>query len=120
VRRSLLIVDDHDGFRRVAASLLAAANFEVLASVGTAEAALESAARLRPDAVLLDLQLPDAIGFDIVAALQRGGAVVVLTSSRSADDYGERISACGAEAFVAKDELSGAALHAIVNGPGGR
>jgi DNA-binding NarL/FixJ family response regulator len=112
----LLIVDDHVGFRRIAAALCSASGFDVVDAVGTGRRALEVAEILRPDVVLLDVQLPDVLGFDLVAPLHAIGAVVILTSTRSVGDYGSRVSECEAGGFVAKDELTGPTLHAIVAG----
>jgi DNA-binding NarL/FixJ family response regulator len=110
----LLIVDDHVGFRGLAASLAESAGFEVVGSVGTASAAVAAASELRPDAVLLDVQLPDLSGFEIVAELHSAGAIVVLTSTRSAEDYGGRVVRSGADAFVRKDELTCVSLRQAV------
>jgi len=68
-----------------------------------------------PDAVLLDVQLPDLDGFSVATALTaNGGPVVVLVSSREAEDYGRRIAACGARGFIAKRRLTAAAFAALV------
>ena len=72
--------------------------------------------QLHPEVVLLDVQLPDATGFEVAAelALMNGSAPqVVLVSSRDASDYGDLIPACGARGFVAKGELSGAAFRPL-------
>ena len=68
-----------------------------------------------PDAVLLDVQLPDRDGFSVATALTgAGGPAVVLISSREAEDYGRRIEACGARGFIPKSRLSAAAFAALV------
>ena len=56
---SLLIVDDHAGFRAGARALLQVDGFEVLGEAPDGESALEAARRLRPRVVLLDIQLPE-------------------------------------------------------------
>jgi CheY-like chemotaxis protein len=64
------------------------------------------------------VQLPDTDGFAVAAVLTAktngNTPVVVLTSSRDADDFGELVSASGARGFVPKAELSGAALTALL------
>src|SRR5262249_58315000 len=93
VRPTVLIVDDHDGFRESARALLEAEGFAVVGDAADGAAALAAALRLRPDVVLLDVQLPDVDGFAVaerLAALSeppRG----VLISSRDAAAYGPRL-----------------------------
>jgi DNA-binding NarL/FixJ family response regulator len=61
----VLIVDDHPGFRQAARALLAARGFAVVAETDCAVGALHVAARLEPDAVLLDVRLgvvPEEVG----------------------------------------------------------
>jgi CheY-like chemotaxis protein len=112
---SILIVDDHDGFRRFARGMLEAAGFTVAEAATGAEAA-EAARSVRPGLVLLDIQLPDSDGFEVARRLaqqagQAGGPVIVLTSTREASDYGARITTSPAAGFLPKDQLSGAALR---------
>ena len=113
---SILIVDDHDGFRRFARGMLEAAGFTVAEAATGAEAA-EAARSVRPGLVLLDIQLPDSDGFEVArrlvqqAAGRPGGPVIVLTSTREASDYGARITSSPAAGFLPKDQLSGAALR---------
>jgi DNA-binding NarL/FixJ family response regulator len=110
----VLIVDDHEPFRTVARRLLERAGYVVAAEAGTAAEALAAVAAQEPDAVLLDVQLPDDDGFAVAAALaERGGPAIVLVSSREADDYGTRIADCGARGFISKSKLSVAALEAL-------
>jgi DNA-binding NarL/FixJ family response regulator len=113
-----LLVDDHAGFRAQARMLLAAAGFEVVAEAEDAASALESARALRPDVILLDVQLPDGSGFDVARAVLEGEEppIVILISSRDAADYGSRIDRSGARGFIPKAELSVAALQALVAG----
>jgi CheY-like chemotaxis protein len=113
---SILIVDDHDGFRRFARGMLEAAGFTVAEAATGAEAA-EAARAWRPGLVLLDIQLPDSDGFEVARQLaaQAGDPVIVLTSTREASDYGGRISSSPAAGFLPKDQLSGAALRRFLS-----
>ena len=109
---SILIVDDHDGFRTFARGMLEAAGFTV-AEAATGAEATEAARAVRPGLVLLDIQLPDFDGFEVARRLaaQGGGPVIVLTSTRDASDYRGRITSSPAAGFLPKDQLSGAALR---------
>ena len=111
----VLVVDDHDGFRAFARVMLEKAGFTVAEAATGAEAA-ETARSIRPRLVLLDIQLPDLDGFEVARRLagHGGGPVIVLTSTRDASDYGEKIAASPAAGFVPKDKLSGVALHAFL------
>lgn len=112
---TVLIVDDHPSFRATARLLLEADGYVVLGEAETGTAALRQAERLGPDVVLLDVNLPDLDGFTVAERLTRnaGGPAVVLCSSRDARDYGDRIERSGARGFVAKADLSGAAVREI-------
>lgn len=116
MRTTVLIVDDHADFRASATALLEAEGFAVVATVADGETAVEAVARLRPDVVLLDVQLPGPDGFavaDRLAQLEEPPRVVLI-SSREAAAYGARLDAAPARGFLAKREISGAALAALV------
>lgn len=112
----VLIVDDHAAFRALARLLLAADGFDVVGEVGDGADAIGAARDLRPDVVLLDVQLPGLDGFQVAQALADDppGPAVVLVSSRSRADYGTRVTDCAAHGFIAKAELSGAALRRVL------
>lgn len=113
---TLLIVDDHPSFRATARAILEADGFEVIGEAEDGTTALEAIHRLRPDVVLLDVQLPDMDGFAVAMTLGANGYMptIVLTSSRDAADFGPLVRECGARGFVPKAELSGAALAAVL------
>ncbi len=113
---TVVIVDDHSGFRRMARRMLEDAGFEVVGEAGDGETALSVVALLGPQVVLLDVQLPDVDGFDVAARLMHSedGPVVVLTSSRDGSDFGPLVERSGARGFIPKGELCGGALSAII------
>ena len=113
MRATVVIVDDHAEFRAAARAVLEAGGFEVVGEAADAAEAVAVAARLRPQIVLLDIQLPDGDGFAVAEALGEGPQVV-LTSSRDARAYGQRLETAGVRGFIAKRELSGQALAALV------
>ena len=111
-RTSVLIVDDHEAFRRSARALLEAEGFDVVGTAPDGPAAISASMELVPDLVVLDIQLPGLDGFQVaveLAALPHP-PVVVLTSSRTASAFGGRIDAAPVRGFLAKHELSGEAL----------
>jgi DNA-binding NarL/FixJ family response regulator len=109
---TVLIVDDHAGFRRAARALLEAEGYDVIAESATGGEALAAVDRLQPTLVLLDIGLPDIDGIHVAARLTAAdrNRAVVLTSSRDAADYQPLVERCGACGFIAKAELSGAAI----------
>ena len=68
----VLIVDDHPSFRASARVLLEAEGFDVVGEAADGAQAITEAGRLRPEVVLLDVQLPDIDGFDVAARLTGG------------------------------------------------
>jgi DNA-binding NarL/FixJ family response regulator len=113
---TVLIVDDHAGFRLLARRLLSAGGFEVVGEAADGASALASARRLRPGIVLLDVQLPDVDGFEVARRLAEAGlgASTVLISTRDAHAYRRRLSDSPALGFIPKSELSGQALAELV------
>jgi DNA-binding NarL/FixJ family response regulator len=114
--KSVLIVDDHPGFRASARRMLEASGYAVVGEAGDGEAAIVACGELAPDLVLLDVQLPDLDGFEIAARLQaiKPAPDVVLTSSRDRADFGEAIAESPARGFIAKADLCGPALAELV------
>jgi DNA-binding NarL/FixJ family response regulator len=114
--KSVLIVDDHDAFRATARRWLTAGGFDVVGEAADGAQALEAVRRLRPDVVLLDVQLPDSNGFEIAARLRSGShrPEIVLTSSRDAAEFGGLIERSSALGFIPKAKLSGKRLAALV------
>jgi DNA-binding NarL/FixJ family response regulator len=116
VAPSVLIVDDHADFRTFARALLQRDGFDVVGEAPDGESGLVAARSLKPGVVLLDVQLPDLDGFDVCERLvdDQDAPVVVLTSSRAEASYRGRLESSRAAGFVPKDELSGAALTALL------
>ena len=114
---SLLIVDDHADFRAGATALLEADGFHVLGEASDGEAALEAVRRLRPQVVLIDIQLPGMDGFAVADSLALGDEppIVVLTSSRPEEAFRSRLRAArSVRGFIAKADLSGECLSTLV------
>ena len=116
MRPTVLIVDDHAAFRESASALLEAEGFDVIGEAADGEAAIAETKRLRPEIVLVDIQLPGLDGFDVAELLAGTGdaPAVVLISSRDAAAYGSRVAEAPVRGFLAKRSLSGAALAGFV------
>jgi len=113
---TVLIVDDHEGFRTLARNLLEPAGYEVTGEAADGASAVRAAAELEPDAILLDVQLPDTSGFEVSRTVtdRDDPPAVVLVSSRDAADYGRKIGSCGARGFIPKAELTVARFAELV------
>jgi DNA-binding NarL/FixJ family response regulator len=113
---SVLIVDDHAGFRARARKMLGSAGYHVVAEAGDGAGGIGEARRVRPGVVLLDVQLPDTSGFEVARILSADPSppVVVLVSSREAVDYGSLIERSGAAGFVTKSDLTARSLAALL------
>jgi DNA-binding response OmpR family regulator len=116
MRTRVLIIDDDARFRALARALLEASGYTVVGEAADGEQALEAARRLRPDAALLDVQLPDTDGFNVCARLMGydGSPKVILTSSRDSSDFGPLVHTSGARGFVPKAELSGERVQELL------
>lgn len=117
---TLLIVDDHAAFRSTARALLECDGWNVVGEAGDGTTGLTAARTLKPDVVLLDVRLPDIDGFAVAERLaaEGGGPAVIVTSSSDDPLYPDRARRTGARGFVAKHDLSGAALQRVLDAPG--
>jgi DNA-binding NarL/FixJ family response regulator len=118
--RTVLIVDDHETFRSFARALLESEGFEVIGEAEDGTSGVEAVSSLRPDLVVLDVQLPDISGFEVLQQLRAAGVPtpVVLTSSRDASSYGDQVDTSGAAGFIPKAELSGQAIRSLLEEAG--
>jgi DNA-binding NarL/FixJ family response regulator len=116
MRPRVLIVDDHAAFRESASALLEAEGFQVVGEAADGEAAICEVARLRPEIVLVDIQLPGLDGFGVADRLAgtADAPAVILISSREAGAYGSRVAEAPVRGFLAKRSLSGAALAGLL------
>jgi DNA-binding NarL/FixJ family response regulator len=125
---SVLVVDDDAAFRRLAQRLLAGVGLAVVGEAETAAAAIAVVGSLKPDAVLVDVGLPDADGISLagqLAALPWQPRVVLTSSDAEAASPGD-VRQSGARAFIPKDQLPNAPLSDLLgtdrhdNGGGAR
>jgi DNA-binding NarL/FixJ family response regulator len=104
----VLIVDDAPVFREAVRELLERRGYTVVGEADSAAAALEAVARLAPDAVLIDVRLPDGNGFELSASLTQAHPelAVLLTSADRVAPTPQRVRASGARGFVLKSRLA--------------
>ena len=114
----VLIVDDQEPFRAVARAVVELTDgFEVAGEVETGEASVEAARALRPDLILMDVNLPGISGLEatrqILAETGGGKPVVVLVlSTYEAGEYAPQAADAGAAAFISKSDFSPERLQA--------
>ena len=111
----LLIVDDHPSFRTAARGLLDG-EFVVVGEAASGEEAVELAARLRPEVVLMDVHLPGIDGIEATRRIRQDtpAAVVVLVSTQHRDTLRDDLGGCGAVGFLRKEDLDVSALASLV------
>jgi two-component system nitrate/nitrite response regulator NarL len=115
---SVLIVDDDPSFRELAERVLTAAGLNVVSQADSAGAGMSAAKAIEPDAILLDVMLPDGDGVALAgefAALPWGPRVLLTSSSADVAARSE-IDHSGAVAFVPKAELPNAPLGRLLGG----
>lgn len=105
---TVLIVDDHPGFRAQARRLLESEGYRVVGEAGACDSGLESARALGPELALVDICLPDGDGFDLASRLSTlaDPPVVILISSHDGAEFETCVEESGARGFVPKAELS--------------
>jgi DNA-binding NarL/FixJ family response regulator len=112
-----LIVDDSPEFLEAASSLLARQGVTVVGVAHSASDALLRVAELRPEVVLVDIDLGGESGFEVTRRIAGAAATsVILVSTHSGDDFAELIEESPATGFISKPELSGDAIRNLVGG----
>ena len=113
---TVLIVDDHPSFRVSARRMLEAAGYDVVGEAPDGNSGLAAVRCLRPQVVLLDVQLPGIDGFAVADTLALGPAppAVVLVSSRGRQAYRAKLAATSARGFLTKEEFSGECLASLL------
>ncbi|MEU7410035.1 response regulator transcription factor [Streptomyces sp. NPDC042638] len=115
-----LVVDDNPFFLRVARCLLEHQGVAVVGVAFDSTEALRLAGQLRPDVVLVDIDLGGECGLVLASLLQSGAGPaplpVILISSHAEEDYTDLIEASPAVGFLSKTALSGDAIRTVLAG----
>jgi DNA-binding response OmpR family regulator len=103
-RKTILIIDDDDELRTLLSEQLELENEFTTASAASAEAGLDAARRIRPDLILLDLDLPDYDGREACRRLREAGVIAPIIMLTAADSDLETIRGleAGAGDYVTK------------------
>ena len=117
----VLLIDDHALVRKGLEALLQSRNIEVAASVGSGQEGVDEAIRIKPDVILLDINMPGMNGLDTLKALRQNkvtAPVLMLTMSREEADLRSALQN-GAQGYLLKDmepEELIPALEAVASG----
>jgi DNA-binding NarL/FixJ family response regulator len=119
-----LIVDDSPRFLDAARGLLEGQAIAVAGVATTGEEAVRRAGELHPDVALVDIDLGDEDGFEVVRRLADPSAApparLILISTYAESDFAELIARSPAVGFISKAELSADAIDALVREADGR
>jgi DNA-binding NarL/FixJ family response regulator len=105
----VLIVDDHEAFRRAARAVVEeTAGFELAGEAADGEASVEAARYLKPEIVLMDINLPGISGIEATRRIlaQSPRTMVLLLSTRDGAELAHQAAECGAAAYLPKSRLS--------------
>jgi DNA-binding NarL/FixJ family response regulator len=103
-------VDDNPEFLHAATRLLEGQGMEIVGVAASSAEAVERAAALRPEVVLVDVKLGDESGFDLVPRL---AGPVILISTYAARDFADPIATSSALGFLSKSRLSASAIEQL-------
>ena len=113
---TVLVIDDHSGFRSCARHLLEREGYRVIGEAGDGESGVACAEELRPELALVDVYLPGIDGFEVAARLAdlEAAPQVVLISSRTRAELEPLVTDSRARGFIPKDELSREAIEEVL------
>jgi len=101
---AVLVVDDSDVLRTVVSSYLDdESDLQVVASVGSAGEAVEQARRLSPDVILLDHDMPDRTGLEVLPQLRADSPFARIVVFSAVHDIRADALQRGADEFVGKE-----------------
>lgn len=112
----VLVVDDQMPFRNAAKTVVRVTpGFEVVGEAESGEQAVEMAAELEPDLVLMDINLPGIDGIEALRQITtaRPETVAFLVSTIKENDLPADARSCGAAAFISKETLEPSVLQRL-------
>ena len=105
----IIIADNHPLFRNgVRQTIEDSGQFEIIGEVGDGDTCIEQVEKLRPDILILDLNLPEKSGFQIVQHLKTSGVLcrIIILSMHSSEDFVAHAKKLGCAGFVAKEDAN--------------
>jgi DNA-binding NarL/FixJ family response regulator len=118
MRQGCLIVDDNSSFLAASRTLLERQGLTVIGVATSAAEGLQRATELKPQVILIDIELGEDSGFDLARELAQTASVaqakLVLISTHREEDFGELIAESPALGFIAKSHLSRRAIQQIL------
>lgn len=115
-----VIVDDNDSFLEAVRVLLERQGLAVAGVAGNVAEGVERVHELKPDLVLVDIDLAGESGFSVVrqlAAEPDDGCPVILISAHPGEDFADLVAESTAVGFIAKAELSAESVWELLDGP---
>lgn len=114
MRKRLLLADDH-GLMLEGLKHLLASDFEIVGSASNGREVVEEAQRLKPDAIILDVGMPELNGIEAARILAKAlpAAKLVFVTQQLGPSYLQAAFAAGAKAYVAKQSAASELLTAI-------
>lgn len=108
----VLIVDDQESFRSAARLVVDLADgFEVAGEAATGEEAVFLVTDLRPDLVLMDMNLPDIDGLEATRQIMTSRPETTVIGLSTYDEFRDRALAAGAVAFISKSDFDAGLLN---------
>lgn len=112
----LLVVDDNAVWCGMIARILET-NHELVGTVGRGDEIMESAERLCPDVITLDVSLPGESGLNVLPRLRKAcpRAIIIIVSATATPIYREEASLRGADGYVEKSRVHSDLLSTIAS-----
>ena len=112
----LLVVDDNAVWCETIARLLET-NHELVGTVGRGDEIMESAERLCPDVITLDVSMPGESGLNVLPRLRKAcpRAIIIIVSATATPIYREEASLRGADGYVEKRRVDSELLSTIAS-----